>query len=116
MRKDFTLPTGPVTRARVFAAVPGYGHVLLNGQRLSEDSAGVRTMSQFDRSVQVTAFNVTALLRQGARNALGLHLGRGAYGRYGYGPPAARLLLRATIGGKLFELGTDGSWSQHPSP
>ena len=122
MRKDFTLPAGRLQRARLFAAIPGYGQVLLNGQHV-DGEAGTRTMTQFDQSVRYFTFDVTSLLSVGGANTLGLHLGGGAYKRYNYGPPAARLLLRATMepsssssSSSTFELGTDGSWTQHPGP
>jgi hypothetical protein len=118
MRKEFSVPQGDLRRARLFAAVPGYGRILLNGQHVDGD-AGTRTMTQFDRSVRYHTFDVTSNLVTGGPNVLGLHLGRGAYGRYNYGPPAARLLLRMSYGSSnssVVVVGTDGSWMQHLSP
>ena len=40
MRKEFTLPAGDVLSARAFVALPGYGAVSVNGQRI-DDEAGV---------------------------------------------------------------------------
>jgi alpha-L-rhamnosidase len=98
MRKQFHLPAGRLVRARLFAAIPGYGRIFVNGQKV-DGEAGTRTMTQFDRSVRYHTYDITSLLSEVSAgvNALGLHLGRGAYGRYGYGPPAARVLLRATV-------------------
>jgi alpha-L-rhamnosidase len=47
MRKEFKLPTGTITRARAFVALPGYGHVWVNGHKV-DGRAGTRTLSQYD--------------------------------------------------------------------
>eukprot|EP01048_Picozoa_sp_COSAG05_P033368 COSAG05_NODE_13339_length_434_cov_0.620896_1_plen_37_part_10 len=36
MRKVFTLDAAPAVRGRLFLALPGYGTVYLNGQRLDD--------------------------------------------------------------------------------
>jgi hypothetical protein len=36
--------------------------------------------------------------------------------KYGFGAPAMRCLLRATIGGAVFQLGSEGTWQENPGP
>lgn len=42
MRKVFTLPSGVISRGRVFVALPGYGEVSINGQRVDDPETGSR--------------------------------------------------------------------------
>ena len=58
---------------------------------------------------------MTKELKAGA-NVLGLHIGEGWYGMWGYGNPTAKAVLRYTAGGKTTTVVTDGTWSAGESP
>ena len=115
LRRDFTLPAGELTRARLFLAVPGVGRVSLNGAPV-DGTVGTRSRSQYELRTLYSTYDVSSLLRPGAANALALSISGGWYSIYGFGAPAVRCLLRATIGGQVFELGTDGTWQENPGP
>lgn len=50
MRKVFTIPKSVAapTQARVFLALPGYGQLSINGQRVDDPSTGTRSLSQYE--------------------------------------------------------------------
>ena len=114
LRKDFTLPTGTITRARLFVSIPGTGRVSLNGVAV-DGIVGTRSRSQYEIRTLYSTFDVAAVLRVGS-NTLGISIGGGWYSLYGFGPPTMRCLLRATIAGAVYELGSDGTWHENPGP
>jgi len=114
MRSEFAVPAGAVTRAMLYVAVPGYAQVELNGKDVDGD-AGTRTWTQYDKRVLYHCYDVKDMLMPGT-NALGLHVGKGWYGHDGYGPPAVRAILKATVGGKAVTTATSMKWMQVPSP
>ena len=77
---------------------------------------GTRSRSQYNLRALYSTFDVMHLLREGSPNTLGLSIAGGWYSQYGYGAPVVRCVLRATVGGRAFELGTDGSWEENPGP
>ena len=113
MRKKITI-AGEVTRARIFIAVPGYGQVSVNGVDVDGD-AGTRTWSQYDIRTLYHTYDVTDQLKAG-ENVLGLHIGKGWYGMWGYGNPTAKAVLRYTVGGKTTTVATDSTWTAGASP
>ena len=115
LRKRFSLPAGDVTRARLFVAVPGMGRVRLNGAAV-DGIVGTRSRSQYNLRTLYSTYDVAHLLRAGAANALAISVAGGWYAIYGYGPATMRCVLRATVGGKAFELGSDGSWRENAGP
>jgi hypothetical protein len=76
LRRDFTLPAGPLTRARLFVAIPGVGRVSLNGEAV-DGVVGTRSRSQYDIRSLYTTFDVAPLLRLGAANTLGVTIAGG---------------------------------------
>jgi hypothetical protein len=128
MRKVFTLPAGAVSRGRVFVALPGYGEVSINGQRVDDPGTGTRTLSQYDVRMLYHSYDCTHLLKPG-ENVIAVYVGLGWWGhpavppqaqRFPYGPPTLRLLLRAATSGggsgSPVEVGTDATWQQTNGP
>jgi alpha-L-rhamnosidase len=72
----------PVARARLYASGLGYGIYYLNGKRTSDAVLDPGFTEYGERAFYVT-HDVSGLLRQG-RNAIGVALGRGAYGQQAY--------------------------------
>ncbi len=85
LRRDFKVTARPV-RATLYATALGLYELRLNGQRVG-DALLTPEWTAYDKRVQVQAYDVTALVRQGA-NALGALLGNGWYcGRVQCWPP-----------------------------
>lgn len=74
LRTRFT-PGSPVRRARLYATAQGLYEVFLNGERVG-DAELTPGFTQYDVHLQVQAYDVTALLRDG-ENALGAVLSDG---------------------------------------
>ena len=110
MRKTFTV-SGTFKRARLFLAVPGYGQASINGADVDGD-AGTRSWSQYDTRTLYHTYDVSKEVKAG-ENVLGLHIGKGWYGMWGYGNPTAKAVLR--IDGKTVVM-TDSTWQQGVSP
>jgi alpha-L-rhamnosidase len=114
MRKEFTLPAGKITRARAFFAMPGYGTMKINGKSV-DGTAGTRTWSQYDKRTIYGVYDITEHLLAGS-NAVGVYAGQGWYGHWGYGPPAIRVLITATVDGKTVTVGSDTTWTMSAGP
>lgn len=78
MRKEFTLPAGTVSRARAFVALPGYGHVWVNGHKV-DGRAGTRSLSQYDVRSLYHTYDVREFLQTG-QNTIAVYVGVGWFG------------------------------------
>jgi hypothetical protein len=96
-------------------SVPGVGRVRLNGMAV-DGVVGTRSRSQYDLRSLYSTYDVLHLLREGQPNTLGLSVAGGWYSLYGFGAPVVRCILRATVNGSVFELGTGQSWEENPGP
>jgi alpha-L-rhamnosidase len=114
MRKEFSLPAGAISRARAFFAMPGYGKLLVNGNPV-DGIAGTRTWSQYDKRTIYGCYDIKDDLVNGA-NAVGVSAGKGWYGHFGYGPPAFRLVIIATVGSQTIRVGSDKTWVMTAGP
>ena len=115
LRRDFTLPAGTLTRARLFLAIPGAGRTSLNGVAV-DGIVGTRSRSQYEIRSLYSTYDVAPWLRLGAANTLGVTIAGGWWTKYGFGQAAMRCLLRVTIDGAVFQLGSDGTWQENPGP
>eukprot|EP00937_MAST-01D_sp_MAST-1D-sp2_P006075 g6075.t1 len=111
LRTDFALPAGRggVVRARAYTAGLGAFDFFVNGHKIGDHimDAGEAV---YDQKTLFVGFNVTAMLRAGATNAVGARLGNGKWGyldiyvnrtalgdQSGDSSRAFRLLLRVTL-------------------
>ncbi|WP_276255888.1 family 78 glycoside hydrolase catalytic domain [Halomontanus rarus] len=110
----------PVAAARVHVAALGYGDLYVDGERVG-DGALDPAWTDYDERVCYRTYEVGDRLEEG-RNAIGLWLGRGWFGKAArqwnaHGSP--RALLSGTVeyeDGTTRELGTDESWEATASP
>jgi alpha-L-rhamnosidase len=118
VRRDFAVASQPV-RATLYATALGLYELRLNGRRVG-DALLAPEWTAYDKRVQVQAYDVTALVRQGP-NALGATLGNGWYcGRvqcwppdlclYGYEPRLKAQLEIDFADGKRQTVSTDEAW------
>ncbi|MCU4973555.1 family 78 glycoside hydrolase catalytic domain [Halobacteria archaeon AArc-m2/3/4] len=110
----------PVATARLHVAALGYGELYINGERIG-DGALDPAWTDYDERVCYRTYEVDDRLEEG-RNAVGLWLGRGWFGKgarqwNAFGSP--RALLSGTVeyeDGTTREFGTDDSWAATASP
>jgi len=76
LRKEFKAPS-QIKRATLYVSGLGLFEAYLNGAKVGSDALA-NTLSQYDKRVYYTTYDVTKLLRSGA-NALGVMLGSGRY-------------------------------------
>jgi alpha-L-rhamnosidase len=124
VRRDF--PVKPALR-RALVHVSGLGHyeLTVNGQRVGQDllSPG---WTAYHKTVLYDTHDITALLRAGSANALGLTLAGGMYNvraeRYAkfetlFRPLAAICQIRLEYAdGTVDHIGTDETWKVSPGP
>jgi alpha-L-rhamnosidase len=124
MRKEFDVPAGAIVSARAFVALPGYGTVSVNGQRI-DGEAGTRSLSQYDVRMLYQTFDIAPFLVAGKTNVVAIYVGLGWWGhpavppqaqRFPFGPPTVRAQFRVNVGGKTTVLNTDDSWMQAEGP
>lgn len=126
LRHVFTVGAG-LESARLYVAAGGYADVSINGHPAS-DAVLSPDFTDYDKRVLYVAHDVTALLRPGSTNAIGIELGRGYYGLTNpdvwhwekapwHGEPRVRALLKLcyTDGRCEFE-GTGSDWRVHDGP
>ena len=116
LHKAFTLDTAPET-ARAYATAHGIYELFLNGERVGDQQLTPGSTS-YNTTLQVQAYDITALLRPGT-NTIRAVLTDGWYrGTFGYtrdagmyGSSTALLAqLEMQSGGSRTVIGTDGSW------
>ena len=124
-RKSFTL-SRPVTRAWLYASGLGQDELWINGRKVGSDEL-TPGWSDYRKTVDYDAYDVTALLRAG-RNALGVMLGNGMYrvlktpGRYtkfvgSFGQLKCTVQLHVEFAdGSAANILSDGSWKTAPGP
>ncbi|WP_455836242.1 family 78 glycoside hydrolase catalytic domain [Pseudarthrobacter siccitolerans] len=121
LEKTFT-PGAAAERARVYATAHGIYELFLNGQRVGDQQLTPGSTS-YNTTLQVQAYDVTALLRPGA-NTLRAVLTDGWYrGTFGftrdadmYGTHTALLAqLEIQSGDSRTVIGTDESWRVSPT-
>jgi hypothetical protein len=131
MRKEFFLPSASkIHRARAFVALPGFGTVSVNGQRV-DGEAGTRMLSQYDVRMLYHTYDIAKYLRPGEMNVIGIYAGLGWWGhpavppqktRFPFGPPTVRAVVTVTGAdnqtgtAQTVTVGTDGSWTQTQVP
>eukprot|EP00935_MAST-01C_sp_MAST-1C-sp1_P000370 g370.t1 len=130
MRKEFTLPAGTISRASAFVALPGAGHVWINGQKV-DGRAGTRSRSQYDVRTLYHTYDIQQYLQPDGQNTIAVLVSAGWFGhpahppqaeRFPFGPPTLRLLLKidmqSTEGSAPthVEVGTDASWTETEGP
>ncbi|GFZ87753.1 hypothetical protein GCM10011408_03010 [Dyella caseinilytica] len=126
LRHVFTVKNG-LASARLYIAAGGYAEVWING-RSASDAALSPDFTDYDKRVLYLAHDVTALLRSGSANAMGIELGRGYYGLTNpdvwhwekapwHGEPRVRALLKLCYADGHCEFeGTDAHWRIHDGP
>lgn len=117
LRKEFQLEA-PVRRAMLYGTARGFYEARINGQRVG-DGLLAPGFTDFHRRLSVQAYDVTAMLRQGA-NSVGALLGYGWYAGhmnlagnaylYGYFPQLAAQLEIELTNGRRVTIATDSSW------
>jgi len=125
LRRGFRLDAAP-TRARLYVSALGVCEPRLNGQRVGNDEL-LPGWTEFTRSVQSLAYDVTDLLGPGD-NVLAAILADGWYSGYmgnnvrkgtGFYGPEPRLLAQLeveTASGERFTLATDETWRWATGP
>jgi len=112
LRREFTTEDRPVAAARVYVAGLGYHKVYINGERVGDHELDPG-FTVYDKTVLYVTHDVTALVRQGAANAIGVSLGHGYYGDY----PVLKLQLDISYAdGTQQQLVTDESWHTSDGP
>lgn len=125
LERRFALAEVP-TEALLVTAAGGYARATLNGRPVSSDvlSPG---FTDYDRRVQYTVTDVSALLREG-ENLLRFELGRGFFGLTNpnvwswqaapwHAEPCVRALLRFSGGATAApDVATDADWRVAPGP
>lgn len=76
LRSVFTTEGKKISKARVYATARGIYDLYLNGKRLS-DAYFNPGVTQYDKSQTYQTFDVTTLLKQGEKNAIGAVLSEG---------------------------------------
>lgn len=126
LRHVFVVAAGLVS-ARLYVAAGGYADVSVNGHPAS-DAVLSPDFTDYDKRVNYIAQDVTALLRPGAANAIGIELGRGFYGLTNpdvwhwerapwHGEPRVRALLKLCYAnGDCSLTGTNADWRIHDGP
>ena len=125
-RHVFTVGAGLIS-ARLYVAAGGYADVSINGQPAS-DAVLSPDFTDYDKRVLYLAHDVTALLRAGSTNAIGIELGRGYYGLTNpdvwhwekapwHDEPRVRALLKLCYAdGHCEMVGTNADWRVHDGP
>ena len=82
LRKTFTIPEGnSIRNARLYASALGYYTVMINGERVSDNSLAPE-WTDYDRNVQFQTYDVTSLLHHTGLNVISAILADGwALGR-----------------------------------
>lgn len=117
LRRAFAV-SGGIRRARLYITARGLFDAYINGRRVTEDRF-VPGWTDYNKRIDVLAYDVTALLRDGD-NALGVILGEGWYSgyllwhgeknHYGDTPSLLAELVVETGGGHTETIGTDERW------
>jgi hypothetical protein len=119
-RKSFTLPAGDLSAvgaALVSVASVGYHELFVNGQPASEGVL-LPSVSYLPKRVLYRTYDVSALLKPGAKNAIGIWAaaGWGTYKDLDHGiSERAPLLLVKLQAGLSFELVSDATWKVRAS-
>jgi alpha-L-rhamnosidase len=109
-RKEVTLGSSPITRARAYASADHQYQLFVNGVRADQGPS----FNDPDRQYY-QATDVTGLLRAGRANALGLLLHWYGYGK-GRPPGAPGVILHLSVehrDGTRETITTDGTWRVH---
>ncbi len=120
LRKDFTLTSQPITRARLYVAGLSYPYLSVNGHPVTGSVLNT-AFTTFDKTVDYSTYDVTRLVRPGP-GALAVSLGNGFYagGADDYpasgeswqpGEPTLKLELQVWYAdGTSARVVSDGSW------
>jgi alpha-L-rhamnosidase len=120
LRKEFVTEKR-VTRATAHVTGLGLYTLYLNGQRVGEDVL-TPGWTHYKKRVQYQSYNVTNLLAENTRHAVGAMLGNGWWGgnmasNWRDGPPRFLLQLEIDyVDGTRKQVITDKTWKAHPSP
>ncbi|GGA24014.1 hypothetical protein GCM10010981_10510 [Dyella nitratireducens] len=126
LRRVFEVKPG-LESARLYVAAGGYAEVSINGQAAS-DAVLSPDFTDYDKRVLYIAHDVTALLRSGTANAIGIELGRGFYGITNpdvwhwekapwHGEPRVRALLKLCyVDNRCEFVGTGTGWHVQDGP
>ena len=126
LRHVFAVKSG-LKSARLYVAAGGYADLSINGHPVG-DAVLSPDFTNYDKRVLYLAHDVTALLRAGANNAIGMELGRGFYGLTNpnvwhwekapwHGEPRVRALLKLCYADDHCEfVGTGPQWHIHDGP
>jgi alpha-L-rhamnosidase len=126
LRHAFAVRAG-LESARLYVAAGGYADVSINGIPAS-NAVLSPDFTDYNKRALYLAHDVTALLRPGATNAIGIELGRGYYGLTNpdvwhwekapwHGEPRVRMLLKLCYADGACEFeGTDANWHVHDGP
>ena len=119
-RKSFTLPARDLSAAGpalVSVASVGYHELFVNGQPASKGVL-LPSVSYLPKRVLYRTYDISALLKPGAKNAIGVwaSAGWGTYGdlHHGIADSAPLILVRLTAG-PSFELVSDKTWKVRAS-
>lgn len=120
LRKEFKAGESDIRRATLHVSGLGLYEAYINGQKVGEDVL-TPAPTDYRRTVLYNTYDVTAMLRSGADNAIGVTLGNGRYYtmRQNYKPykiinfgyPKLRLnLVIEYADGKVERVNSDESW------
>lgn len=112
MRKEFSVRAG-LKRALVHATAAGLYELHLNGAKVSEDCLAPG-WTEYEKRMFYRTYDVTDLIRAGAKNAVGAILGDGWYGLHHQGRGITRLRMQMSLeyaDGSRELVMSDGSWT-----
>jgi alpha-L-rhamnosidase len=116
-RKGFRLPASATATSLLHVASVGYHELFVNGQPAT-DAVLLPSISYLPKRILYRTYNVTALLKPGRKNALGIWAST-SWAEYpdlhhGVSLSAPLLLVRLDVG-SAFSLVSDASWKVHES-
>jgi alpha-L-rhamnosidase len=76
LRTEFTLNEKPIAKARLYATARGIYELYLNGERVG-NAYFTPGLTQYNKTQQYQTYDVTEMLAEGGKNALGGWLGEG---------------------------------------
>ena len=115
-RKSFSLPASATSTGLLHVASVGYHELSVNGQPAT-DAVLLPSISYLPKRVLSRTYNVSALLKPGAKNAIGIWAAT-SWAEYpdlhhGISLDAPLVLAKLEVGS--FSLSTDASWKTHAS-
>jgi alpha-L-rhamnosidase len=123
LRKEFSLPSKTIVKARLYVTALGLYEMHLNGQRVG-DHVFAPDWTDYGKRVRYQVYDVTSLVKPGGNALAGMlgngwycgHIGNGGFQAWGKVPALFCQLVVTYDDGSEERIVTDGSWKVHSSP